>query len=165
MSTNGHLPTQSHQQGTKLKKRKSSATTKQRVGDNLGRFNSPHHQRPYVNVPRHETWHEDNLHEDYGENPNVGQAYHGGYYGNQQGDKALDKSNVVPKPQAFNYKGWPKKEDTPKLAFKGHSKLEVEEKIKLITNPTRCFKCNGMGHISINFLTKRALVFSEDLNG
>ncbi|KAI5681305.1 hypothetical protein M9H77_02532 [Catharanthus roseus] len=34
-----------------LNKGKSSATMEQRVGDNLGCFNSPHHQRPYDNVP------------------------------------------------------------------------------------------------------------------
>ncbi|KAI5681028.1 hypothetical protein M9H77_02255 [Catharanthus roseus] len=95
-----------------LKKGNNSATMQQRVRDNLGGFNSPHHQRPFDNVstyayhdvpggrghyrpqeefPSHEAWHEDNLYEDYGDNPNVGQASHGGYYGNQQGDKALDK--------------------------------------------------------------------------
>ncbi|KAI5676956.1 hypothetical protein M9H77_07906 [Catharanthus roseus] len=42
---------------------------------------------------------------------------------------------------------------------------EVEEKEKFITNPTRCFKCNGVGHIAINCPTKRTLVFNEDLNG
>ncbi|KAI5671479.1 hypothetical protein M9H77_11843 [Catharanthus roseus] len=41
--------------------------------------------------PRHEAWHEDNLYEDYGENPNIAQAYHGCYYGNQQKDKAIEK--------------------------------------------------------------------------
>ncbi|KAI5679009.1 hypothetical protein M9H77_09959 [Catharanthus roseus] len=73
MSTNGHLHTQSHQEGTsdptkmnlkrlarqfqsiardveEFKKGKSSATMDQRVGDNLGGFNSPHHQRPLDNV-------------------------------------------------------------------------------------------------------------------
>ncbi|KAI5653103.1 hypothetical protein M9H77_30290 [Catharanthus roseus] len=72
---------------------------------------------------------------------------------------------VVPKPQASTYKSWPREEDTPKVAFKDHSKPKVEEKGKLITNPTRCFKCNGVGHIAINCHTKRTLVFSEDLNG
>ncbi|KAI5663986.1 hypothetical protein M9H77_23309 [Catharanthus roseus] len=77
MSTDGHMPTQSHQEGSsdpsrmnfnetlrsmqqsiegltrqfqsvardveELKKGKSSATVEQRVGDNLGIFNSPHH--------------------------------------------------------------------------------------------------------------------------
>ncbi|KAI5667945.1 hypothetical protein M9H77_17798 [Catharanthus roseus] len=122
--------------------------------------------RAQEGLPRHETWHEDNLYEDYRDNPNVGQAYHGGYNGNQQGDKALDKiKNVVPTLEASTYKSWPKKEDTPKMAFKDHFKPKVEEKERLITNPTRCFKCNGMGHIAINFLAKKALVLSEDLNG
>ncbi|KAI5681985.1 hypothetical protein M9H77_03213 [Catharanthus roseus] len=49
------------------------------------------YHRPQEQFPRHEAWHEDNLYEDDGDNPNVGQAYHGGYYGNQQEDKALDK--------------------------------------------------------------------------
>ncbi|KAI5652962.1 hypothetical protein M9H77_30149 [Catharanthus roseus] len=165
ISTEDKLPTQSHQRGTSdpsrmnlnetlrsiqqsieklvrdvedLKKGKSSATMEQRVGDNLGGFNSPHNQRPYDNVsnygyhdmpvknshpfheggyqgrplvrggrkgslggrgyyrpqeqyPRHEAWHDDNLYEDYVANLNVGQAYHGGYYCNEQGDKTLDK--------------------------------------------------------------------------
>ncbi|KAI5676196.1 hypothetical protein M9H77_07146 [Catharanthus roseus] len=47
--------------------------------------------RPHEEVPRHEAWHHDNLFDDFGEDPNIFQAYHGGYYGNQQGDKALDK--------------------------------------------------------------------------
>ncbi|KAI5676662.1 hypothetical protein M9H77_07612 [Catharanthus roseus] len=84
-----------------LKRGKSSGTMKQRVGDNFGGVNSSHHQRPYDNmstqgyhnmsvhnpypfheggrgyyrpyeeVPRHEAWHEDNLFEDFGEDPNV----------------------------------------------------------------------------------------------
>ncbi|KAI5653497.1 hypothetical protein M9H77_30684 [Catharanthus roseus] len=158
ISTDRHIPTQSHQESTSdpsrmnlnetlrsmqqsieklardvedLKKDKSSATMEQRVGDNLGGLNSPHHQRFYENIsnygyhdmpvqnshpfhesghqgrpqvrgkrrvglgergyyrphPRHEAWHDDNLYEDYGANSNVVQAY----YGNQQGDKALDK--------------------------------------------------------------------------
>ncbi|KAI5653372.1 hypothetical protein M9H77_30559 [Catharanthus roseus] len=36
---------------------------------------------------------------------------------------------------------------------------------RFITNPTRCFKCNGVEHIAINCPTKRTLVFCEDLNG
>ncbi|KAI5653658.1 hypothetical protein M9H77_30845 [Catharanthus roseus] len=72
---------------------------------------------------------------------------------------------VVPKSQASTYKSWPKKEDKPKMAFKDHSKPKVEEKGRLITNPTRCFKCNRVGHIAINCPTKRTFVFSEDLNG
>ncbi|KAI5653342.1 hypothetical protein M9H77_30529 [Catharanthus roseus] len=42
-------------------------------------------------VPRHEAWREDNLFDDFEKDSNVGKAYHGGYYGNQQRDKALDK--------------------------------------------------------------------------
>ncbi|KAI5664453.1 hypothetical protein M9H77_23776 [Catharanthus roseus] len=230
MSTNGHLPTQYHQEGTSdptrmnfnetlrsmqqsieglarqfqsvardvedLKKGKSSAHNgaKRRPkvrGGRRGSLGGRGYHRPQEEFPTHEAWHEYNFYEDYGDNPNVSQAYHGGYYGNQQGDKALDKikwkvpsfknesnPNVfldwerqvenlfmyVPKPQASTYKIWSKKEDTPKVAFKDHSKPKVEEKGRLITNPTRSFKCNGVGHIAINYPTKRTLVFSGDLN-
>ncbi|KAI5653081.1 hypothetical protein M9H77_30268 [Catharanthus roseus] len=141
-----------------LKKGNISATMEQRVGDNLGGFNSPHHQRPFDNVstygykdmpsknshpfheggykgrpqvrgrrrkgsrgkrihrpqetyPRDNSWHEDNWYEDFGDNSNVGQVYHGGYY------------------------GIPKKEDIHKVASKDHSKPKMEEKGRLITNP------------------------------
>ncbi|KAI5672093.1 hypothetical protein M9H77_12457 [Catharanthus roseus] len=172
MSTDGHMPIQSHKKGPshpsrmnlnetlrsmqqsieglarqfqsgardveEFKKGKSSATIEQRVGDKLGGFNSPHHHRPYDNIstygyydmpvqhshpihdfayqgrpqhrggrrgglggrgyhmpqeeyPRQEAWHDDNFYENNGDNPNVGQAYHGGYYSNHQEYKALDK--------------------------------------------------------------------------
>ncbi|KAI5681810.1 hypothetical protein M9H77_03038 [Catharanthus roseus] len=92
-----------------LKKGKSSATMEQRDGDNLGggyqgrpqvrgrRRGGPRgrgYYRPEEEFPRHEAWHDDNFCEDYGDNPNVFQAYHGGYYGNQQEDKAVDKINI-----------------------------------------------------------------------
>ncbi|KAI5667920.1 hypothetical protein M9H77_17773 [Catharanthus roseus] len=51
--------------------------------------------------------------------------------------------SVVPKPQASTCKSWPKKDETPKVAFKDNFKPKVEEKGRLITNPTRCFKYNG----------------------
>ncbi|KAI5649736.1 hypothetical protein M9H77_35741 [Catharanthus roseus] len=149
-----------------LKKGKSIAIMEQRVGDNLGDMpgqnSHPFHEdvyqeRPQEEFPRHEAWHKENLYKDYGDNPNVGQAYQGGYYSNQQGDKALDKINVVPKPQASTYKSYPNKEDTPKVTFKDHSKPKVEEKGRLITNPTRCFKCNGVGHIAKIVLPKDLL--------
>ncbi|KAI5672738.1 hypothetical protein M9H77_13102 [Catharanthus roseus] len=110
-----------------LKKGKESATIEQRVEDNHGGVHSPHHQRPYDNIPPygyydipvqnsypfhesgyqgrqptrggrrgglggggynrpqeevliHEALYESNLFEDYGENPNIGQAYYGGYH-------------------------------------------------------------------------------------
>ncbi|KAI5648852.1 hypothetical protein M9H77_34857 [Catharanthus roseus] len=135
-------------------------------GGRRGVLGRRRYYRPQEEYPRREPWYNDNFYEDYGDNPNVGQAYHGGYSGNQQGNKAFDKSkSVVTKSQASTYKSWPKKEDTPKVAFKDHSKPKVEEKGRLITNPTRCFKCNGVGHIVINCPTKRTLVFGEDLNG
>ncbi|KAI5676941.1 hypothetical protein M9H77_07891 [Catharanthus roseus] len=79
--------------------------------------------------------------------------------------RTIKTLSVVQKPQASTYKSWPKKEDTLKVAFKDHSKPKMEEKGRLITNPTRCCKCNGVEHIAINYPTKRTLVFSEDLDG
>ncbi|KAI5653076.1 hypothetical protein M9H77_30263 [Catharanthus roseus] len=128
MSLDGHFAysISSRRDVEELKKGKSSAIMEQRIGDNLGGFNSPHHQRPFDDVftyryhdmpvqnyhpfrevgyqgrpqfrggrrgglggrgyhrpqeefPRYEAWHEDNFYDDYGDNPNVGQAYHGGY--------------------------------------------------------------------------------------
>ncbi|KAI5653791.1 hypothetical protein M9H77_30978 [Catharanthus roseus] len=40
----------------------------------------------------------------------------------------------------------------------------VEEKGRLITIPTRCFKYNGVGYIVVDCPAKRTLVFNEDLN-
>ncbi|KAI5658120.1 hypothetical protein M9H77_26913 [Catharanthus roseus] len=58
MSKEGHLPTQSHQEGIsvardveELKKGKGRATIEQRAEDNLEGVYSPHHQRAYDNVP------------------------------------------------------------------------------------------------------------------
>ncbi|KAI5667718.1 hypothetical protein M9H77_17571 [Catharanthus roseus] len=90
----------------------------------------------------------------------------GQFVWNLQWDKALDK--IKWKMSSFKasiYKSWPKKESTPKVAFRDHPKPKVKKKGRLITNQTRCFKCNGMGHIAINHPTKRTLVLSEDLNG
>ncbi|KAI5667517.1 hypothetical protein M9H77_17370 [Catharanthus roseus] len=56
-----------------------------------GRPQARGYYRPYEEVPRYEAWRKDNLFEDFGEDPNIDQAYHGGYHGNQQGDKTLDK--------------------------------------------------------------------------
>ncbi|KAI5681679.1 hypothetical protein M9H77_02907 [Catharanthus roseus] len=177
MSMDGHIPTQSHQEGTsdptrmnlnetlrsmqqsieglarqfqivaigveELKKGKSSDTMEQRVGDNLGGFNSPHHQRPFDNVELLIPW-------------------HGGskFLSILQRVDTKEDNKLEHKPTRV----WPKKEDTPKVVFKDHSKPNVEEKGKLITNPRRCFKCNRVGYIAINCPTKRILGFSEDLN-
>ncbi|KAI5652243.1 hypothetical protein M9H77_29430 [Catharanthus roseus] len=154
VSTDGHMPTQSHHEGTNnpsrmnlketlrdvedLKKGESSATIEQRVGDILGGFNSRHHRRPFDNISTC----------GYHDTPvqNSHPFHEVGYQGRPQ------------------FRGGRRGEDTPKVAFKYHSKPKVEEKGKLITIPTRCFKCN-VGHIAINCLTKRTLVFTEDLNG
>ncbi|KAI5653845.1 hypothetical protein M9H77_31032 [Catharanthus roseus] len=151
MSTDGHLPTQSYQEGTsepsmrnlnetlrdveELKKDKSSDTMEQRVGDNLGGFNSPHHQRPFNNVSTYDM--------------------------PVQNSHPFHEVGYQRRPQ---FRDGRRGEDTPKVAFKDHSKPKVEEKGKLITNPIRCFKCNGVGQIAINCPTKKTLVFGEDLN-
>ncbi|KAI5653730.1 hypothetical protein M9H77_30917 [Catharanthus roseus] len=57
-----------------------------------------------------------------------------------------DNSNILSKPQVSTFKGWPKMEEKPKVAFKYNSKPKMEEKSRFITNPTRCFKCNGLGY-------------------
>ncbi|KAI5650393.1 hypothetical protein M9H77_36398 [Catharanthus roseus] len=133
MSTDGHFPTQSHQEGTsepsirnlnetlksmqqsieelprqfysiarhveELKKGKNSATMEKRVGDNLceerrGSLGGKGYHISQEEFPRDEAWCDDNIYNDYGDNPSVCQGYHGGYYGNQEGDKALDKIKV-----------------------------------------------------------------------
>ncbi|KAI5667558.1 hypothetical protein M9H77_17411 [Catharanthus roseus] len=50
------------------------------------------------------------------------------------------------KPQVSTYKGFPKKDDTPKVPFKDSYKPNMEEK-------------------AINYPTKKTLIFREDLNG
>ncbi|KAI5658091.1 hypothetical protein M9H77_26884 [Catharanthus roseus] len=41
----------------------------------------------------------------------------------------------------------------------------MEERGKIISNPPKCFKYNGVGHYASSCPTKRALIFREDLNG
>ncbi|KAI5681812.1 hypothetical protein M9H77_03040 [Catharanthus roseus] len=41
----------------------------------------------------------------------------------------------------------------------------MEERGKIISNPPKFFKCNGVGHYASSCQTKRALIFREDLNG
>ncbi|KAI5672353.1 hypothetical protein M9H77_12717 [Catharanthus roseus] len=77
----------------------------------------------------------------------------------------LSSKSVVPKLEASIYKSWSKKENRPKVAFKDHCIPKVEEKGRLITNPTMRFKCNVVGHIAINCPIERTLVFNEDFNG
>ncbi|KAI5681994.1 hypothetical protein M9H77_03222 [Catharanthus roseus] len=54
-----------------LKKGKSSATVEQRRWKKRSPEGRGYH-RPQEKFPRYEAWHEDNLYEDYGDNPNVG---------------------------------------------------------------------------------------------
>ncbi|KAI5672361.1 hypothetical protein M9H77_12725 [Catharanthus roseus] len=161
----------------------------QKVGDNLGGYNSSHHQRSFDNVSTsryHDmlvqnsyTFHEGG----YQGRPQVRGGRRGGlgikgtidhkksFQDMKHGVKIICMKImkiiriVVFKPQASTYKSWPNKEDIPKVAFKDDYKLKVEKKRRLITNPTRCFMCNSVGHIAINCPTKRTLVVSRDLNG
>ncbi|KAI5676044.1 hypothetical protein M9H77_06994 [Catharanthus roseus] len=48
-------------------------------GGRRGGLGGRGYHRPQEVFPRHEAYHEDNLYEDYGDNLNVGQAYHGDY--------------------------------------------------------------------------------------
>ncbi|KAI5669017.1 hypothetical protein M9H77_18870 [Catharanthus roseus] len=41
----------------------------------------------------------------------------------------------------------------------------MEKRGKIISNPPKCFECNGVGHYTSSCLTKIALIFREDLNG
>ncbi|KAI5681760.1 hypothetical protein M9H77_02988 [Catharanthus roseus] len=129
-----------------LKKGKRSAIIEQRVRDNLGGVPSSHHQKTYDNG-----W---------------GIYFPSFGWGEKWKAKTTPPSsrNVVHKPQTSTYNSWPKKDETPKMAFKDNLKPEVEEKGRLITNPTRYSKCNGVGYIAINHPTKRTLVFRQDLN-
>ncbi|KAI5653940.1 hypothetical protein M9H77_31127 [Catharanthus roseus] len=65
--------------------------TPQAIAGRRGGQSGRGYYRPHEEVPRHEAWREDNLFENFGEDPYVGQAYYIGYYGTQQGDKALHK--------------------------------------------------------------------------
>ncbi|KAI5664051.1 hypothetical protein M9H77_23374 [Catharanthus roseus] len=63
-----------------------------RRGSRRGGLGGRGYHRPQEEYPRQEAWHDDNFYKDDGDNSNVGQAYYGGYHGNQQGDKALEKT-------------------------------------------------------------------------
>ncbi|KAI5663367.1 hypothetical protein M9H77_22690 [Catharanthus roseus] len=69
--------------------------------------------------------------------------------------KIMEKILMLVKLTMVATMSWPKKEDIPKVALKDHSKPKVEEKGRLITNRTRCFKCNSVGHIAITYTTKK----------
>ncbi|KAI5650412.1 hypothetical protein M9H77_36417 [Catharanthus roseus] len=50
------------------------------------------------------------------------------------------------KPPTSNFKPWPKKEEAPRGTFQPPTKPKMEERGKIISNPPKCFKCNGVGH-------------------
>ncbi|KAI5658035.1 hypothetical protein M9H77_26828 [Catharanthus roseus] len=119
MSSDGHLPTQSDQEGTSDPTRMNLNETLRSMQQSIEGL-ARHSKICIIWLPKFE---------------------------NQRKRIGFSKTNisssrsVVPKSQASTYKSWPKKEDTPKMAFKDHSKPKVEEKGRLVTNPTRCFKC------------------------
>ncbi|KAI5667941.1 hypothetical protein M9H77_17794 [Catharanthus roseus] len=137
------------------------------VGDNLGGFNLPH-KRPFDNISTYGyhdmlVQHSYPFHEGrYQGRPQVRGGRRGGLGGRGYYRPQVELSRH----EAWHEENvWLKKEHTPNVAFKDHSKPKLEEKGRLITNPKRSFKCNGVRLIAINCPTKRTLVFSEDLNG
>ncbi|KAI5676262.1 hypothetical protein M9H77_07212 [Catharanthus roseus] len=95
MCTNGHMPTQSYQEGSNEPSMSWISRRSQVRGGRRGGLGGRRYYRPQEEYPRHEASHNDKFYENYRDNPNVFQAYNGGYYGNQQGDKALDKIIVL----------------------------------------------------------------------
>ncbi|KAI5667706.1 hypothetical protein M9H77_17559 [Catharanthus roseus] len=84
MSMDGHMRTQYNQEGT-------SDPSRMNLNESLRSMHQSIEKLARDVQDLKKAWHDDNLYEEYGDNPHVGQAYHGGYYGNQQGGKALDK--------------------------------------------------------------------------
>ncbi|KAI5653842.1 hypothetical protein M9H77_31029 [Catharanthus roseus] len=78
MSTEGPLPTQSHQEGTSDPTRMNLNETLRFIPQARGRRKGGQggrgYYRLYEEVPRHEAWREDNLFDNFGEDPNVGQS-------------------------------------------------------------------------------------------
>ncbi|KAI5649969.1 hypothetical protein M9H77_35974 [Catharanthus roseus] len=64
-----------------------------------------------------------------------------------------------------NFKLWPKEEEAPRGTLQPPTKPKMEERRRIISNPPKCFECNSVGHYASSCLTKRALIFREDLNG
>ncbi|KAI5672374.1 hypothetical protein M9H77_12738 [Catharanthus roseus] len=85
---------------------------------------------------------------------------------NQKKRIDLSKTNlpssriVVPKPQASTYKSWRKKEDTPRVAFKDHSKPKVEEKRKVDHQSNKAFASRAFV-----IPTPTTDVFNQGFNG
>ncbi|KAI5683691.1 hypothetical protein M9H77_04919 [Catharanthus roseus] len=141
VSTDGHMPTESYKKGTSeplmrhvnetLRSLQQLIEGLARVGENLGGFNSPYHQRPFDNVSNN-GYHDmmvknsNPFHEQgYQGRPQVRGGRRGGLGG---------RGYYRPQEEYPGHEAW-QEDNLPK----------VEDKGRLITNPTR--------------------FFSEDLNG
>ncbi|KAI5653956.1 hypothetical protein M9H77_31143 [Catharanthus roseus] len=67
------------------------------------------------------------------------------------------------KPPTSNFKPWLNKEEAPRSTFQPPTKPKMEERGKIISNPPKYCKYNGVGHHASSCPTKRALTFREDL--
>ncbi|KAI5650382.1 hypothetical protein M9H77_36387 [Catharanthus roseus] len=68
---------------------------------------------------------------------------------------AIDHSIALGQPSSTNLH----------ILMKNFIHLLTVERGKIISNPPKCFKCNGVGYYASSCLTKRGLIFRKDLNG
>ncbi|KAI5658082.1 hypothetical protein M9H77_26875 [Catharanthus roseus] len=201
MSTEGQLPTQSHQEGTSdpsrmnlneilrdvedLKKGKSSATIEQGVRDNFRGVNSPHHPEYYDNMST-QGYHDMLVHNPYPFHevryqgtPQARDGIGGGQGGSGLAKNTIEATMAINKGiglyinqlkeiWCLNLKHQSTRVGQRKkihVRWQDNPKTKVKERGRLITNPTGCFKRNGVGHIAINSPIERTLIFNEELNG
>ncbi|KAI5668754.1 hypothetical protein M9H77_18607 [Catharanthus roseus] len=110
MSTEGHLPTQSHQEGIRDPLMMNLNETLRSMQQCIERL-----VRDIEDLKKH-------------------MCHLATKIENQRKRIGFSKTNlpssriVVSKPQVSTYKGWPKKEDTPKVAFNDNPNPKVEKK-------------------------------------